>query len=337
MPDSMLAVEITRPGPPEVLRLTERPVPAVAPGEVLIRVAAAGVNRPDVLQRQGNYPPPPGTTDIPGLEVAGEVVQVGEGARPAAPSDRAWQVGDKVCALVAGGGYAQYVAAPGVQCLPIPAQLSMEQAAALPETFFTVYLNVVERGELQAGDTLLVHGGSSGIGTTAILLGKALGAHVIVTAGSAAKCAACVQLGAELAINYREQDFVPAVLAATGEKGANVILDMVGGDYMPRNIKAAAVDGRIALIAVQGGTQANIDLRAVLVKRLKIAGATLRPQPVERKGRIAAALRAHVWPLFESRRLAAPPIYARFPLADAARAHALMEAGEHIGKIVLST
>jgi NADPH2:quinone reductase len=330
MPDSMQAVEITRPGPPDVLKLAERPVPSVGAGEVLIRVVAAGVNRPDVLQRQGNYPPPPGTTDIPGLEVAGEVVQV-------APGVSAWRVGDKVCALVAGGGYAQYVAAPAVQCLPIPHRLSMEEAAGLPETFFTVYLNVVERGELQSGETLLVHGGSSGIGTTALLLGKALGARVIVTAGSAAKCAACVQLGADLAINYREQDFVAAVLAATGEKGANVILDMVGGDYMPRNIKAAAVDGRIALIAVQGGTQANIDLRAVLVKRLKIAGATLRPQSVERKGRLATALRSNVWPLFEQGRLKPPPIHARFPLADAAQAHALMEAGEHIGKIVLTT
>src|SRR5689334_19920189 len=230
MPDSMQAVEITRPGPPDVLKLAKRPVPPVGPGEVLIRVAAAGVNRPDVLQRQGNYPPPPGTTDIPGLEVSGEVVQV-------APGVTSWRVGDKVCALVAGGGYAQYVTAPAVQCLPVPKGLSMEEAAALPETFFTVYLNVVERGELQAGDTLLVHGGSSGIGTTAILLGKALGARVIVTAGSAAKCAACVELGAELAINYREQDFVTAVLAATGDKGANVTLDMVAGDYMPRNIK----------------------------------------------------------------------------------------------------
>jgi putative PIG3 family NAD(P)H quinone oxidoreductase len=330
MPDSMHAVEITRPGPPDVLKLAERPVPPVGQGEVLIRVVAAGVNRPDVLQRQGNYPPPPGTTDIPGLEVSGEIVQIGPGVQ-------SWRVGDKVCALVAGGGYAQYVAAPAVQCLPIPTGLSMEQAATLPETFFTVYLNVVERAELQAGDTLLVHGGSSGIGTTAILLGKALGARVIVTAGSAAKCAACVRLGAEVAINYREQDFVAAVLAATAEKGANVILDMVAGEYMPRNIKAAAVDGRIALIAVQGGTHADIDLRAVLVKRLKIAGATLRPQSVERKGRLAAALRANVWPLFEKRQLEPPPIHARFPLADAAKAHALLEAGEHIGKIVLST
>jgi NADPH2:quinone reductase len=330
MPETMRAVEITQPGPPDVLKLAERAVPTLSAGAVLIRVAAAGVNRPDVLQRQGHYPPPHGTTDIPGLEVAGEIVQV-------APDVTAWHVGAKVCALVAGGGYAEYVAVPAVQCLPVPAGLSMEQAAALPETFFTVYLNVVERGELQAGDTLLVHGGSSGIGTTAILLGKALGARVLVTAGNAKKCAACVELGADLAINYREQDFVAAVLEATQRHGANVILDMVGGDYMPRNIEAAARDGRIALIATQGGTRADIDLRAVLVKRLKIAGATLRPQSVERKGRLAEALRANVWPLFGTQRLRAPPIHARFPLADARKAHALMESGEHVGKIVLET
>ncbi len=330
VPARMQAVEITRPGPPQVLQLVERPVPAVGTGEVLIRVAAAGVNRPDVMQRQGHYPPPPGTTDIPGLEVSGEVVSV-------APGVDAWHTGDKVCALVAGGGYAQYVAAPAVQCLPVPQGLSMEQAAVLPETFFTVYLNVVERGALRSGETLLVHGGSSGIGTTAILLGKALGARVFVTAGNARKCAACLELGADLAINYREQDFVEAVLAATERQGADVVLDMVGGDYMPRNIQAAARDGRIALIATQGGTHADIDLRAVLVKRLTLAGATLRPQTLERKGRLAAALRANIWPLFGTGRLRPPPIHARFPLADAAKAHALMESGEHIGKIVLST
>jgi NADPH2:quinone reductase len=329
MPDTMHAVEITQPGPPDVLKLAERPTPTLGAGEVLIRVAAAGVNRPDVLQRQGNYPPPPGTTDIPGLEVAGEIVHVAHDVSE-------WRVGDKVCALVAGGGYAEYVAAPAVQCLPVPKDFSMEQAAVLPETFFTVYLNVVERGELQAEDTLLVHGGSSGIGTTAILLGKALGARVFVTAGNAKKCAACVELGADLAINYREQDFVAAVLAATDRHGANVILDMVGGDYMPRNIEAAARDGRIALIATPGGTRADIDLRAVLVKRLKIAGSTLRPQSVERKGRLAEALRKNVWPLFGTG-LRAPPIHARFSLGDASKAHALMESGEHVGKIVLTT
>lgn len=248
VPALMQAVEIARPGPPEVLRLTERPVPALAPGEVLIRVAAAGVNRPDLLQRTGNYPPPPGITDIPGLEVAGEVVRV-------APGVDTLRVGDRVCALVAGGGYAQFVAVPAVQCLPVPANASIEEAAALPETFFTVYLNVFERAELGHGETLLVHGGSSGIGTTAILMARAMGARVFVTAGTQRKCDACRALGAELAINYREQDFVPAVLAATEGRGVDVILDMVGGAYLPRNIAAAATDGRIALIATQGGTR----------------------------------------------------------------------------------
>jgi len=329
IPERMQAIEITQPGPPEVLKIGERPVPLPGQGEVLVRVAAAGVNRPDVIQRLGHYPPPPGTTDIPGLEVAGEIVSV-------APDVNSWRIGDQVCALVAGGGYAQYVAAPAVQCLPIPRGLSLEQAATLPETFVTVYLNVVERGELHAGDTLLIHGGSSGIGTTAILLSKALGARVLVTAGSEEKCQACLELGADVAINYRAQDFVQAVLAATDKRGADVILDMVGGDYMPRNMQAAATDGRIALIATQGGTQANIDLRLLMGKRLKIAGATLRPQTVGRKGQIAAALRARIWPLFESGKLQPPPIHARFALADAARAHAEMEAGQHVGKLVLT-
>ena len=328
IPERMQAVEITRPGPPDVLNVGERPVPKVASGQVLIRVVAAGVNRPDVFQRQGHYPPPPGTTDIPGLEVAGEVVSV-------ASDVSNWRVGDNVCALVAGGGYAQYVAAPAVQCLPIPRGLSIEQASALPETFFTVYLNMVERAELHAGDAVLIHGGSSGIGTTAILLGKALGARVLITAGSDSKCQACLKLGADVAINYRTQDFVQAVLAATDKRGADVILDMVGGEYMQRDIQAAASDGRIALIATQGGAQANIDLRMLMGKRLKIAGATLRPQSVERKGKLAAALRTNVWPLFESGKLQPPPIHARFPLADAGGAHAVMEGGEHIGKIIL--
>ncbi|MEP7246114.1 MAG: NAD(P)H-quinone oxidoreductase [Gammaproteobacteria bacterium] len=323
----MKAVEITRPGPPDVLKLTTRPVPALGPGEVLIRVVAAGVNRPDVSQRLGFYPPPKGTTDIPGLEVGGEIVQAAADVDPA-------RVGEKVCALVAGGGYAEYVAAPLVQCLPVPGSLSVEEAGALPETFFTVYYNVFERAELKAGETLLIHGGGSGIGTTAILLAKALGARVIVTAGSARKCAVCVELGAERAVNYREEDFVRAVLEATNQRGADVILDMVGGDYMPRNIAAAAVDGRIALIAIQGGTHANVDLRSVLVKRLKIVGSTLRPQTVAHKGRLAEALRTRIWPLFATHKLL-PPIQARFPLAAAAEAHALMDSGEHIGKIVL--
>ena len=325
----MSAVEIREPGPPQALRLTQRPVPVPAAGEVLIKVAAAGVNRPDVLQRRGLYAPPPGVTDIPGLEVAGEVVAVGPGVREPAP-------GARVCALVAGGGYAQYVAAPAVQCLPVPATLSLEEAAALPETFFTVWLNVFQRARLQPGETLLVHGGSSGIGTTAILLGKAFGARVLVTAGSAQKCAACRELGADLAINYHEVDFVEATLRATDGRGADVILDMVGGNYLARNAAAAAVEGRITLIATQGGVKAELDLRTFMTKRLTLTASTLRPQAVENKGRIAAALREQVWPLFATRGLK-PVIHARFPLAEAALAHKLMESGAHIGKIVLLT
>jgi len=327
IPQTMTAVEIREPGPPQALRAVERPVPEPAPFEVLIQVAAAGVNRPDVLQRKGVYPPPPGVTDIPGLEVAGEVVRLGEGVYEPA-------LGTKVCALVAGGGYAQYVIAPAVQCLPVPASLTLEQAAVLPETFFTVWHNVFERSRLQKGETLLVHGGSSGIGTTAILLGKAFDARVIVTAGSAQKCAACRELGADVAINYREGDFVEATLRATDGKGADVILDMVGGDYLARNAAAAAVEGRIALIATQGGNKSELDLRPLMMKRLTISASTLRAQPIANKGRIAAALRENVWPLFETRGLK-PVIHARFPLADAAGAHRLMESDTHIGKIVL--
>ncbi|TLY70137.1 MAG: NAD(P)H-quinone oxidoreductase [Gammaproteobacteria bacterium] len=323
----MTAVEIREPGAPQVLRAVERPVPQPLAGEVLIRVVAAGVNRPDVLQRKGLYPPPEGASDIPGLELAGEVVLLGPGVREP-------QEGARVCALVAGGGYAQYVAAPAVQCLPVPAQLSFEEAAALPETFFTVWLNVFERSRLQRGETLLVHGGASGIGTTAILLGKAFDARVIVTAGSAQKCAACRELGADLAINYREGDFVAATLRATDGRGADVILDMVGGDYLPRNVAAAALEGRIALIGTQGGARAELDLRSLMTKRLTLTASTLRSQPVENKGRIARALRENVWPLFASRGLK-PVIHARFPLADAALAHELMESDLHIGKIVL--
>jgi len=327
IPRTMTAVEIREPGAPQVLRAVERPVPQPLAGEVLIRVVAAGVNRPDVLQRKGLYPPPEGASDIPGLELAGEVVLLGPGVREP-------QEGARVCALVAGGGYAQYVAAPAVQCLPVPAQLSFEEAAALPETFFTVWLNVFERSRLQRGETLLVHGGASGIGTTAILLGKAFDARVIVTAGSAQKCAACRELGADLAINYREGDFVAATLRATDGRGADVILDMVGGDYLPRNVAAAALEGRIALIGTQGGARAELDLRSLMTKRLTLTASTLRSQPVENKGRIARALRENVWPLFASRGLK-PVIHARFPLADAALAHELMESDLHIGKIVL--
>ena len=327
IPQTMTAVEIREPGPPQALRAVERPVPEPAPFEVLIQVAAAGVNRPDVLQRKGVYPPPAGVTDIPGLEVAGEVVRLGEGVYEPA-------LGTRVCALVAGGGYAQYVIAPAVQCLPVPASLTLEQAAVLPETFFTVWYNVFERSRLRKGETLLVHGGSSGIGTTAILLGKAFDARVIVTAGSAQKCAACRELGADVAINYREGDFVEATLRATDGKGADVILDMVGGDYLARNAAAAAVEGRIALIATQGGNKSELDLRPLMMKRLTISASTLRAQPIANKGRIAAALRENVWPLFETRGLK-PVIHARFPLADAAGAHRLMESDTHIGKIVL--
>ena len=323
----MTAIEIREPGGPEVLRPVERPVPGIGPREVLVRVVAAGVNRPDLLQRAGHYPPPPGTTDIPGLEVSGEIVRVGAEVKEFA-------VGYEVCALVAGGGYAQYVAVPVVQCLPIPATLSVEEAGALPETFFTVYFNAFQRAGLKPRETFLVHGGSSGIGTTAILLGKAFDARVIVTAGSAEKCAACLALGADHAINYKEEDFVAATLRVTDGKGADVILDMVGGSYVPRNITVAATNGRIAIIAVQGGTKAEIDLRVLMMKRLTLTASTLRAQPVENKGRLAAALRENVWPLFGSKHLK-PAIHERFPLTEASRAHALLESGHHIGKAIL--
>jgi putative PIG3 family NAD(P)H quinone oxidoreductase len=323
----MTAVAIREFGPPDVLQPVQMAVPAVGPGEVLIRVGAAGVNRPDVMQRKGRYPPPPGTTDIPGLEVAGEVVSVASDVVEP-------KLGAKVCALVAGGGYAQYVAAPAVQCLPIPGKLTLEEAAALPETVFTVYLNVFERAGLKTGETVLIHGGSSGIGTTAIMLAKAIGARVLVTAGTAQKCSACLALGADVAINYKEQDFVAETQVATGGKGADVILDMVGGPYVGRNIEAAAVDGRISLIASQGGARAEVELHKLMIKRLTITGSTLRAQPVKNKGRLAAAVRTHVWPLFESKGLR-PHIHASFPLAEAARAHELMESGNHVGKIVL--
>jgi putative PIG3 family NAD(P)H quinone oxidoreductase len=324
----MIAVEIAQPGPPEVLRAAQRKVPEPAVGELLIRVAAAGVNRADVLQRRGLYPPPAGASDIPGLEVAGVVVRVD-------PAVRGIAAGAPVCALLTGGGYAEYVAVPAVQCLPAPEPLTLEEAAALPEAFFTVWLNVFERARLREGETLLVHGGASGVGTTAILLARAFGARVLVTAGSERKCAACRELGADEAFNYREVDFVEATRRATGGRGADVILDMVGGDYPGRDLAAASVEGRIAVIATQGGARAQIDLGLLLGKRLTVTGSTLRAQPVENKGRLAATLREKVWPLFGSRRLK-PVIHARFPLGDAAGAHRLMESDVHIGKIILT-
>jgi len=327
----MLAIAITRPGGPEVLERVERPDPVPAAGECLIRVAASGVNRPDVLQRKGGYPPPPGASELPGLEVAGEIV-AGDAAALAAAG---LAVGDRVCALVSGGGYAQLCVAPVGQCLPVPQGWSLVEAASLPETCFTVWANVFERAALKAGETLLVHGGSSGIGVTAIQMAKALGARVLVTVGSADKAAACVALGADVAINYREQDFVEATLVATAGRGADVILDMVAGDYIARDLKALADDGRVAIIAVQGGVQAQIDAGQVLRRRLSISGSTLRPRPVEFKSVLARALRERVWPLLESGQMR-PVVFRELPAERAAEAHALMESNQHIGKIVLT-
>jgi putative PIG3 family NAD(P)H quinone oxidoreductase len=323
----MIAIEIRTPGGPEVLLPVERPQPVPAAGEVLISVAAAGVNRPDVMQRRGQYAPPPGASDIPGLEVAGRVDDVGSGV-----SD--WRVGDHVCALVAGGGYASSCVAPAPQCLPVPAGMSLTSAAALPETFFTVWTNLFERGRLASGESVLVHGGSSGIGTTAIQLARAFGARVFATAGSAEKCAACERLGAEVAINYRDTDFVAVVQNSTGGRGVDVVLDMVGGEYVARNLDALAVDGRLVQIAVLGGPRAQINMLPILQRRLTVTGSTLRPRSVAEKGAIARALRARVWPLLESGAVA-PVIHQTFPLEDAAGAHRLMESSQHIGKLVL--
>jgi NADPH2:quinone reductase len=324
----MRVIEISTPGGPEVLRPGQRPVPVPAPGEVLIEVAAAGVNRPDVLQRKGGYAPPPGASDLPGLEVAGTVVKLG-------PQVSDWKIGDEVCALVTGGGYAEYVAAPAVQCLPIPCGLTLEQAASLPETFFTVWVNVFERGALKNDETLLVQGGSSGIGVTAIQMARALGHRVFVTARTAEKCAECEKLGATRAINYRSEDFVAVVKQLTGGRGVDVILDMVGGDYVPRELASLADDGRLSLIAFLGGTKTSLDLSDILRRRLTITGSTLRPRPVEFKATIAQALRQKVWPLIAAGRIR-PVIYRTFALEEAAAAHALMESSEHVGKIMLS-
>jgi len=328
LPARMTAIGIRAPGAPDVLVPQERPMPSPGKGEVLIKVAAAGVNRPDVMQRQGLYPPPPGASDIPGLEIAGEVVALGDGVTR-------WKLGDKITALVAGGGYAEYCPVHETSALPVPASLSLTEAAAVPETFFTVWHNAFERGQLKEGETLLVHGGSSGIGTTAIQLAKAFGARVITTAGSDEKCEACRKLGADVAINYRSGDFVAETKSATGGKGADVILDMVGGDYIGKNYEAAAVEGRIVQIAFQGGPRANVDFLRIMLKRLTHTGSTLRARSVADKAGIARALEAKVWPLLAAGKVK-PLIYRTFPLAQASAAHALMETSTHIGKIVLT-
>jgi NADPH:quinone reductase len=327
-PGSMTAIEIKQSGGPEVLTPGLRPAPRPAAGEVLVKVAAAGVNRPDVLQRQGGYAPPPGASDIPGLEIAGKIVALGDGVT-------GWKVGDAVCALVAGGGYAEYCSAPVPQCLPFPKGYDAVRAAAIPETFFTVWTNVFDRGRLKAGETFLVHGGSSGIGTTAIQLAKAFGAHVFATAGGAEKCAACRKLGAELAIDYRNEDFAEVVSKATNGRGVDVILDMVGGDYILRNLKSLALEGRLVQIAFLKGSTAEINLLPLMVKRQTLTGSTLRPRSVAEKGVIAEALRQKVWPLLDAGTVA-PIVHATFPLAKAADAHRLMESSTHIGKIVLT-
>ncbi len=327
----MQAVEISSFGAPEVLRLCERPLPVAGVGEVLIQVSASGINRPDVVQRKGHYAPPPGASDLPGLEVAGVV----EGGDAAAMAEANLKIGDRVCALVSGGGYAQWCVAPVLQCLPVPQGWSDVEAAALPETFFTVWSNVFDRGGLQAGETLLVQGGSSGIGVTAIQLARARGATVIATAGSDEKCAACIALGAHHAINYRTQDFAAEVQRITAGKGADVVLDMVAGSYVAREIGCMAEDGRLVIIAVQGGTEAQFNAGLVLRRRLTITGSTLRQRPVAFKAQIAGALRAQVWPLLESGAVR-PVVYRTFAAADAVAAHTLMESSEHIGKIVLT-
>jgi len=325
----MIAIEIREPGGPEVLVPVERPTPSAAAGDVLIKVAAAGVNRPDVLQRRGRYPPPPGASDIPGLEVAGTIAACGDGVT-------GWQIGDEVCALVAGGGYAEYCVAPAPQCLPVPRGLDLTTAAAIPETFFTVWTNVFDRGRLKSGESILIHGGSSGIGTTAIQLARACGARVYATAGSAEKCAACERLGAERCINYRDADFVAAIKELTGGRGVDVVLDIIGGDYVARNLDVLAVDGRLIQIGVLGGAKAEINVAQIMQRRLVVTGSTLRPRPVADKGIIAAALRDRVWPLIESGDVK-PILHATFPLREAAAAHRLMESSAHIGKIVLVT
>ena len=323
----MRCVEISRPGGPEVLVAAERPAPVPKASEILVKVAAAGVNRPDVLQRLGKYAVPPDASDLPGLEIAGEVVALGS-------SVKTFKLGDQVCALVHGGGYAEYCVTPEVQALPIPKGLSPVEAASLPETFYTVWSNVYDRARLAPGESLLVQGGSSGIGVTAIQMAAAMGNRVFATAGSDEKCAACVKLGAEMAINYRRQDFAAELKAATGGKGVDVILDMVGGDYVPRELKCLADEGRLVFIASLGGAKAEIDIFEIQRRRIVITGSTLRPRPVEFKGAIARSLKEKIWPLIEAGKIK-PVIYKSFPLAQAAEAHRLMESSQHIGKIVL--
>jgi putative PIG3 family NAD(P)H quinone oxidoreductase len=326
----VLCIEVNRPGGPEVLVPVERPDPVPGPDDVLIRVAGAGVNRPDILQRRGLYPPPAGASDIPGLEVSGTIAAVGAGVRQ-------WKVDDAVCALVAGGGYASMCVAPARQCLPVPLSVDVVSAGAIPETFFTVWTNVFDRGRLRAGETALVHGGASGIGTTAIQLAAARGVTVLATAGSDEKCRVCEDLGAKQAINYRTADFVEAVHELTDGKGVDLILDIVGGSYVGRNLEALATDGRLVQIGFMSGeSTTSVDFRRVLARRLTIMGSTLRPRTVAEKGQIAAALRTEVWPLLD-RGVVKPIVFRRFPLADAGEAHRLMESSEHVGKIVLAT
>ncbi|HUI60325.1 MAG TPA: NAD(P)H-quinone oxidoreductase [Steroidobacteraceae bacterium] len=328
LPQEMVAVEIATPGGPEQLKPTTRPLPRPGAGEVLIRVAAAGVNRPDVMQRQGRYPPPPGASDLPGLEVAGDIAALGENVTGLA-------IGDPVTALLSGGGYAQYAIAAAPLCLPVPSGLSMVEAAAIPETFFTVWTNLFERGHCKAGDTVLIHGGTRGIGTTAIQLATAWGARVFATAGTHAKARACEELGAVRGIDYKTEDFVEVVNHATEGKGVDVILDMVAGPYVQRNLDAAAVEGRIVVIAVLGGARAEIKMHTIMAKRLTLTGSTLRPRTVAQKAQVADGVRRNVWPLLASRRVR-PIIHATFPLAEAAAAHRLMESSSHVGKIVLT-
>ncbi|MDA0829664.1 MAG: NAD(P)H-quinone oxidoreductase [Proteobacteria bacterium] len=323
----MRAIEVTKLGKPDVLKLTQRPVPQITEYEVLIRVHTAGVNRPDIMQRAGLYPPPPGVTDIPGLEVSGLIVAIGKHVTQ-------WKIGDPICALVAGGGYAEYVSAPATQCLPIPKGLSLREAASLPETYFTVWSNVFDRAGLCGQETILVHGGSSGIGTTAIQLCRAFGHEIFVTAGSDEKCHACETIGATKAINYNDEDFVERVMALTNDRGVDIIIDMVAGDYLQRNLRCLADDGRIVIIAFLGGVKTNLNMTDILKRRLTVTGSTLRPRATSFKANIAESLAKKVWPLLE-KKIIKPLIFASFSLEDAAEAHRLMESSQHIGKIIL--